>query len=107
MRKAPRTSKAAAKTATALGPCAGGEAFQKGLQALQQYIQREGGLPGCAIVERLPDGTEHRTGLRLGNQKARRDKLDAGQLAVLAHRGVTDGWPCTTSTSTTTRTRTP
>ncbi|MGW7327348.1 hypothetical protein ACWGIU_01685 [Streptomyces sp. NPDC054840] len=42
MTKAPRTRKAAAKTATATGPRAGGEAFQKGLQALQQYIQREG-----------------------------------------------------------------
>lgn len=61
------------------GPRAGGEAFQKGLQALTQYIAREVTLPGRAVVERLPDGTEHRTGIRLGNRKARRDKLYAPQ----------------------------
>ncbi|UUU44281.1 hypothetical protein [Streptomyces sp. NBC_00162] len=74
--------------ATASGPRAGGEAFQKGLQALQQYIAREGALPGRAVVERLPDGTEHRTGIWIGNQKARRDRHDAAQLAALAELGV-------------------
>lgn len=39
-------------------------------------------------VERLPDGTEHRTGVWIGNQKARRDKLDTEQLAALAELGV-------------------
>ncbi|MFD3701028.1 hypothetical protein ACFWUZ_33715 [Streptomyces sp. NPDC058646] len=48
----------------------------------------EGALPGRAVIERLPDGAEHRTGIWTGNQKARRDKLDAGQLAVLAELGV-------------------
>ncbi|WP_234323783.1 helicase associated domain-containing protein [Streptomyces sp. NRRL F-2580] len=88
MKKAPRARRAAAKTATATGPRAGGEAFQKGLQALAQYIAREGALPGRAVVERLPDGTEHRTGIWIGNQKARRDRLDATQLAALAELGV-------------------
>ncbi|MFI1066977.1 DEAD/DEAH box helicase [Streptomyces spororaveus] len=87
-KKAPRARKAAAKTATATGPRVGGEAFQKGLKALQQYVAREGGLPGRAVVEQLPDGTEHRTGIWIGNQKARRDKLDQAQLAALAEAGV-------------------
>ncbi|MGW6846701.1 hypothetical protein [Streptomyces sp. NPDC054958] len=33
-------------------------------------------------------GTEHRTGVCIGNQKARRDRLDAAQLAALAYLGV-------------------
>ncbi|MFD9339608.1 Helicase associated domain protein [Streptomyces sp. NPDC060028] len=86
--KAPRARRTPAKKAAAPGQRAGGEAFQKGLQALQQYIQREGHLPGRAVVERLPDGTEHRTGIWIGNQKARRNRLDAAQLAALAQLGV-------------------
>ncbi|MDX3538605.1 Helicase associated domain protein, partial [Streptomyces sp. MB09-01] len=82
-----RARKAAAKTATATGPRAGGAAFQKGLQALQQYVAREGGLPGRAHIEHLPDGP-HRTGIWIGNQKARRDKLDQAQLSALAELGV-------------------
>ncbi|MEW2588132.1 hypothetical protein [Streptomyces virginiae] len=45
-------------------------------------------MPGRAVVERLPDGTEHRTGIWIGNQKARRDKPDQSQLAALAELGV-------------------
>ncbi|MDX3540280.1 helicase associated domain-containing protein [Streptomyces sp. MB09-01] len=86
--KAPRARKTAAKTAAASGPRTGGEAFQKGLEALQQYIAREGRLPGRAVVEVLPDGTEHRTGIWISNQKARRDKLDQAQRAALAELGV-------------------
>ncbi|WP_331721042.1 DEAD/DEAH box helicase [Streptomyces virginiae] len=86
--KAARARKAAAKTTTASGPRAGGTAFQTGLEALQQYIARKGGMPGRAVVERLPDGTEHRTGIWIGNQKARRDRLDAAQLAALANLGI-------------------
>ncbi|MCX4722258.1 Helicase associated domain protein [Streptomyces virginiae] len=88
VKKAPPARKAAAKTTAAVGPRASGEAFQTGLQALQQYVAREGGLPGRAVVERLPDGTEHRTGIWIGNQKARRDKLDQTQLTALAELGV-------------------
>ncbi|MFE9468744.1 Helicase associated domain protein [Streptomyces virginiae] len=88
VRKAVRARTTAVKTAAASGPRAGGAAFQKGLEALQQYMEREGRLPGRAVVERLPDGTEHRVGIWIGNQKARRDKLDTGQLAALADLGV-------------------
>ncbi|MER6257746.1 Helicase associated domain protein [Streptomyces sp. NPDC001584] len=88
VKKAPRARKAAAKTATASGPRAGGTAFQKGVEALQQYVARKGGMPGRAVVERLPDGTEHHTGIWVGNQKTRHDRLDQTQLAALADLGV-------------------
>ncbi|WP_406737138.1 Helicase associated domain protein [Streptomyces sp. NBC_00853] len=88
VKKAPQACKTAAKTTTSSRPRAGGEAFQKGLQALRQYVAREGCLPGRAVVERLPDGTEHRTGIWISNQKARRDKLDQAQLAALSDLGV-------------------
>lgn len=54
-----------------------------------QYIEREGGgLPGRAHVEGLPDGTEHRTGVWIANQKQRRERLGQDQLAALAALGV-------------------
>uniref|UniRef100_UPI002F907B29 helicase associated domain-containing protein n=1 Tax=Streptomyces virginiae TaxID=1961 RepID=UPI002F907B29 len=90
--KAARARKAPAKTTTepgpqAGGPRAGGTAFQNGLQALTQYIAREGRMPGRGAVEELPDGP-HRVGIWIGNQKTRRDRLDATQLAALAELGV-------------------
>ncbi|MFB6482389.1 Helicase associated domain protein [Streptomyces virginiae] len=84
--KAPRARKAP-KAAAASGPGAGGTAFQKGLQALTQYVAREGRMPGRGAVEELPDGP-HRVGIWIGNQKTRRHRLDATQLAALAHLGV-------------------
>lgn len=75
---------APAKTAKASTSGRGAEAFHKGVQALAQYRAREGGgVPGRSHVERLPDGTAHRTGVWLANQKQRRDRLDADQLEVL------------------------
>ncbi|MFF4323713.1 hypothetical protein [Streptomyces sp. NPDC001568] len=58
------------------------------MEALAQYVTREGRPPGRGVVEVLPDGTEHRTGIWIGNQKARRDKLDAEQLAALTALGI-------------------
>ncbi|MFB7374167.1 Helicase associated domain protein [Streptomyces sp. NPDC056222] len=86
--KAQPARMAAAKTATASGPGAGGTAFQTGLQALQQYVAREGRLPGRAVVEQLPDGSSHRVGIWYANQKARRDKLTTDQHAALAALGI-------------------
>ncbi|MFF7082072.1 Helicase associated domain protein [Streptomyces lavendulae] len=58
------------------------------MQALTQYVEREGGsLPGRQHVEHLP-GTVHRTGVWLANQRQRRDRLDAAQLEALAALGV-------------------
>ncbi|WP_031155091.1 DEAD/DEAH box helicase [Streptomyces erythrochromogenes] len=87
VKKASRARKVAAKTTTASGPRAGGDAFHKGLQALTQYVAREGRMPGRGAVEELADGP-HRVGIWVGNQKARRDKLDQAQLAALAELGV-------------------
>ncbi|MFJ5811627.1 hypothetical protein [Streptomyces sp. NPDC093093] len=70
------------------GPGTGGRAFQKGLEALAQHVAREGRLPGRGVVEVLPDGVEHRTGIWIANIKARRAKLDSAQLAALAELGV-------------------
>ncbi|RSS62730.1 hypothetical protein EF912_04755 [Streptomyces sp. WAC07061] len=67
----------------------GAEAFHKGVQALRQYIAREGGgAPARSHVERLTDGTEHRMGVWLAKQRQRRDRLDAHQLVALAELGV-------------------
>ncbi|MFF5448482.1 Helicase associated domain protein [Streptomyces sp. NPDC012888] len=89
VRKAVRPRRAAVG-AGAAGSAAGraSEAFQRGLRALAQYVGREGGMPSRAHVERLPDGTAHRTGVWIANQKQRRDRLDAGQLEALAELGV-------------------
>ncbi|MFJ3882444.1 helicase associated domain-containing protein [Streptomyces sp. NPDC090077] len=81
-----RTAAAEPGTTTTTGR---GAAAHKGVQALTQYIAREGGsLPGRAHVEHLPDGTEHRTGVWIVNQKQRRERLGQDQLAALAALGV-------------------
>ncbi|WP_030732773.1 DEAD/DEAH box helicase [Streptomyces sp. NRRL S-237] len=91
-RKAPRARKAAAKTATATGPRAGGAAFQKGLQALQQYTARTGSVtvPRGHVEAVDIDGQDHavKLGIWLANQRQRRDRLDHMQLAALAEAGV-------------------
>ncbi|MGW7064759.1 Helicase associated domain protein [Streptomyces sp. NPDC054904] len=66
----------------------GAAAFETGVQALTQYTEREGGMPGRAHTEQLPDGTKHRTGVWIANQKQRRDRLEPAQLAALAQLGV-------------------
>ncbi|WP_406359423.1 Helicase associated domain protein [Streptomyces sp. NBC_01544] len=90
VKPAARPQKEPAKGGTAPGSGKSGAAFQKGLEALAQYVEREGSMPGRGHVEVLPDGTEHRTGIWIGNQKARRDKLNEQQLAQLAELGI--GW---------------
>jgi hypothetical protein len=63
-------------------------AFQRGLAALTQYIQREGRtVVGRAHIEELPDGSAIRLGVFLSNQKSRRDRLDAEQRAAFAQLG--------------------
>ncbi|MEV7547462.1 Helicase associated domain protein [Streptomyces sp. NPDC089915] len=86
--RAVRARTASAKTSTtSIGR--GAVAFHQGVQALGQYVQREGGgTPGRSHVEVLPDGGEHRTGVWLANQRQRRDRLDAAQLEALAGLGV-------------------
>ncbi|MEU6315684.1 hypothetical protein [Streptomyces sp. NPDC047014] len=45
-------------------------------------------MPSRSAVQTLDDGTVHRTGIWIGNQKQRRDRLSSGQLAALAALGV-------------------
>ncbi|MFG2622750.1 Helicase associated domain protein [Streptomyces sp. NPDC048507] len=67
---------------------AGGAAFRTGVEALARYVGREGRLPGRGAVETLPDGTGHRVGVWLMNQKQRRERLAPAQRRVLAGLGV-------------------
>lgn len=79
----------AAKRATK-GPGKAQAAFQRGLKALAQWVEREGAdrpVPRKA-VEVLPDGTETKLGIWYSNTKARRDKLSQEQLAALQELGV-------------------
>ncbi|MFD3334596.1 Helicase associated domain protein [Streptomyces sp. NPDC058700] len=65
-------------------------AFQRGVAALAQWVEREGAdrpVPRKA-VEVLPDGTETKLGIWYSNTKSRRDKLSAEQLDALAELGV-------------------
>ncbi|MFJ9200904.1 helicase associated domain-containing protein [Streptomyces flaveolus] len=66
------------------------QAFQRGLAALVQWVEREGAqrpIPRKAI-EVLPDGTETKLGVWISNTRARRDKLTAEQLDALRELGV-------------------
>ncbi|EFE72281.1 LOW QUALITY PROTEIN: conserved hypothetical protein, partial [Streptomyces viridosporus ATCC 14672] len=65
-------------------------AFQRGLTALAQWVEREGAhrpVPRKA-VETLPDGTETKLGIWYSNTKARRDKLTHEQRDALAELGI-------------------
>ncbi|MFE1831767.1 Helicase associated domain protein [Streptomyces yangpuensis] len=92
LQKAPPARRTAVETATASGPRASGDAFQKGLQALTQYIAREGSVtvPRGHVEAVDIDGVEHavKLGIWLTNTKSRRGKLDQAQLAALAHLGI-------------------
>jgi superfamily II DNA or RNA helicase len=83
-------SPAPAATPTAKGLSKAQQAYQRGLAALAQWVEREGAhrpVPRKA-VETLPDGTETKLGIWYSNTKARRDKLTQDQLAALREIGV-------------------
>lgn len=68
-------------------------AFQRGLAALTQWIQREGthkAVPRGHIETVVVDGQEHqhKLGVWISNTKTRRDKLTHDQRAALAELGV-------------------
>ncbi|MFF9607559.1 helicase associated domain-containing protein, partial [Streptomyces sp. NPDC014684] len=64
-------------------------AFQRGLAALTEWVEREGQRPvPRKAVETLPDGTETKLGIWYSNTKQRHDKLDAEQLHALRELGV-------------------
>ncbi|MFF3891280.1 Helicase associated domain protein [Streptomyces sp. NPDC001914] len=82
-------SPAPAATRTTKGPGKAQQAFQRGLAALAQWIEREGHRPvPRKAVETLPDGTETKLGIWYSNTKARRDKLTEEQLFSLRKLGV-------------------
>ncbi|MGW1186316.1 Helicase associated domain protein [Streptomyces drozdowiczii] len=96
---APSPDPAAPRTAKGPGPGKAGskaqQAFQRGLAALAQWIEQNGSdrpVPRGAVVKITVDGQEEPVPIRLGvwvsNTRARRDRLDAGQLAALSHLGV-------------------
>ncbi|TXJ83361.1 helicase [Streptomyces lavendulae] len=69
-------------------------AFQRGLTALTQWVEREGRrpVPRGAVVEIVVDGEAEPVSVKLGvwlsNTKSRRDKLTAKQRAALAALGM-------------------
>ncbi|MFF0891515.1 Helicase associated domain protein [Streptomyces sp. NPDC003456] len=70
------------------------QAFQRGLAALAQWVEREGThrpVPRDAVVEVKVDGETDPTSVKLGvwvsNTRARRDKLAQDQLAALRELG--------------------
>ncbi|MFD8887333.1 Helicase associated domain protein [Streptomyces erythrochromogenes] len=92
VKKAPPARKATVETATASGPRASGDAFQKGLQALTQYVARTGSVtvPRGHEEAVVIHGEEHavKLGIWLTNTRSRRGKLDQTQLAALAKLGI-------------------
>lgn len=88
VKPAARPSAARAPRPARTGAGGGADAFQRGVAALTQYIQREGKtVVGRQHVEELPDGTTVKLGIFLTNQKTRRHRLSEQQLAQLAALG--------------------
>lgn len=70
-----------------------GPAFQRGLAALAQWIQREGihkAVPRGHVERVVIDGQEHhhKLGVWISNTKTRRDKLTQDQRTALAELGI-------------------
>ncbi|MFB7411426.1 Helicase associated domain protein [Streptomyces sp. NPDC056202] len=87
-------SPAPAASRGAKGPSKAQQAFQRGLAALAQWVEREGAhrpVPRGAVVEITVDGEAEGVPVRLGvwisNTKSRRDRLDADQRTALAKLG--------------------
>ncbi|MFJ9483823.1 Helicase associated domain protein [Streptomyces mirabilis] len=71
------------------------QAFQRGVQALAQYVAREGadkpvsrGHVERIVVEGQEESVEHRLGVWVSNIKSRRDKLTQDQLDTLRELGI-------------------
>ncbi|MFJ2154194.1 Helicase associated domain protein [Streptomyces microflavus] len=89
----PAPSRAA--TGSGKGPSKAQLAFERGLAALGQWVEREGAdrpVPRGAVIELEVDGEAELVPVRLGvwisNTKSRRDKLTAEQLTALAALGM-------------------
>ncbi|MFF9364521.1 DEAD/DEAH box helicase [Streptomyces griseoluteus] len=86
-------SAAPAATRATKGPSKAQQAFQRGLTALAQWIQREGthtAVPRGHVETVVIDGQEHqhKLGVWISNTKTRRDKLTHDQRAALAELGI-------------------
>lgn len=88
-------SPAPAATRSTKGPSKAQQAFQRGLAALAQWVEREGAhrpVPRGHSEQIAVDGETEPVAVRLGvwvsNTKTRRDKLTAEQLAALQALGV-------------------
>ncbi|MGA4966916.1 Helicase associated domain protein [Streptomyces pseudogriseolus] len=82
-------SPAPASKGAAKGQGKAQQAFQRGLTALAQWVEREGQRPvPRKAVEVLPDGTETKLGIWYSNTKTRRDKLGQDQLTALRELGM-------------------
>ncbi|MEU9083436.1 Helicase associated domain protein [Streptomyces sp. NPDC048357] len=91
--QAPPPAPAASRAAK--GPSKAQQAFQRGLAALTQWVEREGAhrpVPRAHGEEVAVEGETEPVVVKLGvwvsNTKSRRDKLSADQLAALAKLGV-------------------
>ncbi|MEV7297778.1 Helicase associated domain protein, partial [Streptomyces microflavus] len=87
------------------GPSKAQLAFERGLAALGQWVEREGAdrpVPRGAVVEVAVDGEAEPVPVKLGvwisNTKSRRGRLDTDQLAALAKLGVDWAGPIAQST---------
>ncbi|MEV0695746.1 Helicase associated domain protein [Streptomyces sp. NPDC050388] len=95
IRPAPAPSAAPAAGRAAKGPGKAQQAFQRGLAALAQWVEREGAhrpVPRGHAEKIAVDGDAEPVTVRLGvwisNTRARRDKLSAEQQAALQELGV-------------------
>ncbi|MER7001267.1 Helicase associated domain protein [Streptomyces sp. NPDC000410] len=91
--QAPSDAPAAGRAAK--GPSKAQQAFQRGLVALAQWMEREGAgrsVPRGAVVEIAVVGEAEPVAVKLGvwvsNTRARRDKLSAEQLGALRELGI-------------------
>ncbi|MDT0432934.1 DEAD/DEAH box helicase [Streptomyces salyersiae] len=95
MQPAESASPAPAAARTTKGPSKAQAAFQRGLAALAQWVEREGvdrPVPRAHSEQIAVDGDAEPVIVKLGvwisNTKSRRDRLDADQLAALAEMGM-------------------
>ena len=96
--EAPSPAPAAARATK--GPSKAQAAFQRGLAALTQWVEREGAhrpVPRGHAEEIAVDGepVTVKLGVWISNTKSRRDRLDADQLAALAELGMDWAQPVT------------
>ncbi|MFC8419214.1 helicase associated domain-containing protein, partial [Streptomyces coelicoflavus] len=96
--QAPSPAPAAARATK--GPSTAQAAFQRGLTALTQWVEREGAdrpVPRGHSEEITVDGEPAtvKLGVWISNTKSRRDRLDADQLAALAELGMDWARPVT------------